>query len=207
MWAPVFDESPVLCYLCGCHHIILLDMNESVADKVGIHSRRGLGRAVILLCCLMLPLLASGQEKKWKRFDSILLGDVRFICPGRFIYYPFMDDDTGLIGFVRANSNLPVSVVPTYEDLYNNQEYLLIAVKKDGKWGAVDLADRWWGEDYHAPDPIIPCIYDEVWIVDDTHAKVILNGRSEIIDVSAGRLTVREFFSPEEEARRARRQK
>ena len=187
-------------------------MNESFADRVGINSRRqrmrrDMGKAALVLTCLLLPLLAWGQEREWKWNDSILRGGVRFISPGRFIFYPFMDDDTGLIGFVRANSNLPVRVLPVYEDLYNNQEYLLVAVKRDGKWGAVDLGDRWWGEDYHAPDPIIPCIYDEVWIVDDTHARVVRNGRSEVIDVSEGRLTVREFFSPEEEARRARRQK
>ena len=192
--------------------MIVLDMERPYVVNNGTHvggwsPGRGLEKTALLLCLIVLPLLASGQEKKWKRFESILRENVRFISPGRFIYYPFMDDDTGLIGFVRANSNLPVSVAPTYEDMYNNQEYLLVAVKKDGKWGAVDLADRWWGEDYHAPDPIIPCIYDEVWIVDDTHAKVIMNGRTGVIDVSAGRLTVREFFSPEEEARRARLKK
>lgn len=163
-------------------------------------------KTALLMCFILFPLLVFGQEQKartWKRFDSILKEKVRFISPwSKFLYIPFMDDETGLIGFVRTESSLKVRVLPTYEDLYNNKEYLLIAVKKDGKWGAIDLGDRWWSEEYHAPEPIIPCIYDEVWILDDTHARVIKDGKSKVIDVSSGLLTRSEFFSPAEEAKR-----
>jgi len=179
------------------------------SDMDGARGASGAVRVVktaSLICFILFPLLVFGQEQKartWKRFDSILKEKVRFISPwSKFLYIPFMDDETGLIGFVRTESSLKVRVLPTYEDLYNNKEYLLVAVKKDGKWGAIDLGDRWWSEEYHAPDPIIPCIYDEVWILDDTHARVIKDGKSKVIDVSSGLLTSSEFFSPAEEAKR-----
>jgi len=176
----------------------------------GASATRLLRKSALAMCCILLPLLAAGQEKKvrtWERFDSILQEGVRFITPWNdYIYLPFADEDTGLTGFVRAGGSLGVRVPPVYQDLYNNQEFLLVAVKKDGKWGAVDLGDRWWSEEYHAPDPIVPCIYDEVWLIDDTYARVIKDGRSRVIDVGSGLLTRREFFSPAEQAKRRQKE-
>jgi len=162
-------------------------------------------KSLLLFICVLFPLVTFGQDKKWTKGESIVKEHIWFISPGGFTFYPFMDEESGLIGFVRANSNLPVQVPPTYEDLYNNGEFLLVAVKKGGKWGAVDLADRWFTDDYHAPDPIIPCIYDEVRIIDNSHARVVKNGKSMVVDVSEGKYTYREYYNPTAVSERARK--
>ena len=159
----------------------------------------------LLFLCLIIPLLASGQDGKYKIGESILQDDVRVVIPSYLHLIPFRDENTGLIGLVRNGSRLLVTLLPTYEDCYN-AHCLLMAVQKNGKWGALDLGERYLpGEEYERGyPPIIPCIYDEVFVLDDYRARVTKDGKTEIIDIREGHMTMSEYFSPERDAERRR---
>lgn len=53
-------------------------------------------------------------------------------------------------------------MVPAQFDDCNMTHKSLVAVKKNGKWGVVDLEMR-----NIAEQPIVPCIYNRIEIVDD----------------------------------------
>lgn len=78
----------------------------------------------------------------------------------------FMDKETMKIGFLRNQSDLTVAVPPTYDSALNT-DYLLYPVKKDGKWGVMDLGCRFWHKGYTFRDPIIPCEYNNVEVIND----------------------------------------
>lgn len=106
-------------------------------------------------------------------------------CAHGYRLLPFYDLDTHKIGFLRNSSNLNVAIPPLYEDCFYD-DYLLMPVKKDGKWGAMDLGARFYRKGYSFRDPIVPCIYDNVEVIDDLHVKAYQNGKASIIDVSEG---------------------
>lgn len=142
-------------------------------------------KTALLIVCLILPLLLFAQNNKWKMGTRLIDSRVMFISPGVVHLYPFMDRETNMIGFARASSSLFVVIPPVYEDAFNAHQ-LLFPVKKDGKWGAMDLGERYFYEGHDSFDPIIPCIFDEVEIIDEYHAKVTRNEKSEVIDVRDG---------------------
>ena len=155
----------------------------------------------LLFWCLFIPLLASSQERGLRIGQSIVKDDINVVVPSYLHLIPYFDEESGLFGLVRNNSRLTVALLPAYEDFYN-APFLLLSVKKNGKWGALDLGERYLpGKEYESGyPPIIPCIYDEVFVLDDYRARVTKDGKTEIIDIRDGHITMTEFFSPERSA-------
>lgn len=135
--------------------------------------------AVLAVLCLVLT---SATVQKFKSGDSVLKnGVVVYGIPAERRFIPFMDTETGKIGFLRNNSDLNIAVPPTYDAIYNDV-YLLLAVEKDGKWGVIDLGGRFFipRDDLSIPVvPIIPCSYNKVKVL--SNRKVDCDGY--IIDV------------------------
>lgn len=111
------------------------------------------------------------------------VSDVYLIRDGYSIVSPVSENkliafylDNGKVGFAGRNSKMCMSVRPVFDELYN-YGWLLLPVKKDGKWGVVDLALR-----YHVPDAkerglIIPCVYKNLPIVKDDNI-VVCDGKT-----------------------------
>ena len=140
------------------------------------------------LCFILFALscVASAQSDKWQQGISVLKPGVAVLVPTHgYRFIPFADTDTGKIGFLSSASNLSVAIPPTYEDIFFGH-YMLMPVKKNGKWGCMDLGARFIREGYSLKDPIIPCIYDLVEVIDNDRVRVYQNGTSHIVDVSKG---------------------
>lgn len=106
--------------------------------------------------------------------ESVLKKDITVLPqPGGQRLIAFSDNETGLIGFLSNNSRLTVRVEPMYEDTYNNG-YLLIGVKKDGKWGIFDLGQRF-ATLKDIREPLLECKYRRVEIIDNF--TVVCDGR------------------------------
>ena len=106
--------------------------------------------------------------------ESVLKKDVTVLPqPGGQRLIAFSDNETGLIGFLSNNSRLTVRVEPMYEDTYNNG-YLLIGVKKGGKWGIYDLGLRF-ATLKDISEPLLECKYRRVEIIDNF--TVVCDGR------------------------------
>ena len=106
--------------------------------------------------------LTAAVAPTYNHGQSILNDRIRvFAIPAEMRYIPFKDEYVGRYGFVRNISNLGVIVPPTYEDIYNST-YMLVPVKKNGKWGVIDIGARY--VNYSLCEPIIPCRYSKIKI-------------------------------------------
>lgn len=143
-------------------------------------------RIIVALALLAVSSLAVAQTSKWRQGDSILKPNVGVLVPGHgYRLIPFIDKENGKIGFLGNSSSLVVAVPPTYDDGYFSI-YMLMPVLKDGKWGVMDLGARYTPEGHHYTDPIIPCVYDKVEVVDNDHVRVYRNGESYVREISTG---------------------
>lgn len=117
------------------------------------------------IICVLLALIFA-QASRYAglmRGDSALPSNVSVVSLTDGIrFIAFCDEETGKIGLLYNNSKLLVKELPTYEDSYYNG-YKLLAVKKDGKWGVIDLGGRYnFGKDLGKP--IIDCKYNSISI-------------------------------------------
>ena len=90
--------------------------------------------------------------------------------------YPFRYNEK--YGFTAKHSGLTVLIEPVFDDMYNNDS-ALVPVEKNGKWGVVDVS----GNTLPSKQPIIPCKYDIITLIDDLHVYATLAGKTEILDV------------------------
>ena len=141
---------------------------------------------IIILFFLSVSIFATAQSGNWNDGVSVLKPGVRVMtCANGYRLLPFLDLESHKIGFLRNSTNLNVAIPPLYEDGFYDV-YLLMPVKKDGKWGAMDLGARFYRKGYGFRDPIVPCIYDKVEVIDDLHLRVYKGDTSRVIDVSDG---------------------
>jgi hypothetical protein len=106
--------------------------------------------------------------------DSILKDGVKMIPHSRgYKLIGFLDESTGMIGFLTNSSAMTVRIEPMFEDAFNSG-HMLMAVKQNGKWGVMDLGLRF-KTGKNIREPIVPCKYKRVEVVDDY--TVVLDGR------------------------------
>lgn len=134
------------------------------------------------LAVLCIVLSSAVTYHRYVNGESVLKGNIAvYGIPAERRIIPFRDLTTSKIGFLRNNSDLNVIQEPYYDGIYNDV-YLLVAVKKDGKWGVVDLGGRFYipkGARERMVTPLIPCVYDEVKVL--SNRKVQCDGH--VIDV------------------------
>ena len=100
--------------------------------------------------------------------------------------------DNGKIGFVRNNSSPSVIFKPIYDDAVtatkDGAPTTLIAVKYNGKWGAIDTSfDAEIGK-----QPIIDFKYDMVRPLDNYRVEAVDRGHKWILDIRD--LSVRTYY-------------
>ena len=133
------------------------------------------------IICVLITLIVSQAYRGagLKSGDSALPNNVSVVSlTDGIMFVAFYDAEVGKIGLLYNNSKMLVKEVPTYDDSYYNG-YKLLAVKKDGMWGVIDLGGRYnFGKDLGKP--IIDCKYNSIRIENDD--VVICDGKR--IDIS-----------------------
>ena len=128
--------------------------------------------AVLAVLCIVFS--SSVVYHKYVNGESVLKGNIAvYGIPAERRFIPFRDKVTNKIGFLRNNSDLNVAQEPYYDDIYNDV-YLLVAIKKDGKWGVVDLGGRFYipkGAREGIVTPLIPCSYNKVEVLSNRKVK------------------------------------
>jgi len=128
----------------------------------------------LLVAFFCVTLSTSSYVNDYQVNKSILKDGVRIITiPSSQKLIGFVDNETGLVGFLNNSSRLTVRVEPIFEDVYD-KGYLLIGVKKNGLWGIYDLGLRF-KTLRDIREPIMECKYKKVEIVDNY--TVICDGR------------------------------
>ena len=128
----------------------------------------------LLVALIFATVSTSSYLTDYHVNESVLKKDITILPQaGGQRLIAFADNETGLIGFLSNNSRLTVRVEPMFEDTYN-KGYLLIGVKKNGKWGIYDLGLRF-ATLKDIREPLMECKYKRVDIVDDF--TVICDGR------------------------------
>ena len=98
----------------------------------------------------------------------------------------------GKIGFVRNNSSPSVVISPVFDDAIDvtkgGAQTTLIAVKWNGKWGAIDTSH----ESVRSNQPIIECKYDMVRPLDNYRVEAVDHGHRWILDIRD--LSVRTYY-------------
>ena len=127
---------------------------------------------LVTLACVAVG--TSSYVTEYHVNESVLKKDITVLPqPGGQKLIAFSDNETGLIGFLSNNSRLTVRIEPMFEDTYNNG-YLLIGVKKDGKWGIFDLGQRF-ATLKDIREPLLECKYKRIEIIDNF--TVVCDGR------------------------------
>lgn len=137
----------------------------------------------LLLCLFFIP--AAGIASYYiQKGQSILKEDIQFFyLPEGPMMIPFiqMINGTPKIGFVKNASRFIVVISPTFDEADDTKRTMIMPVKKNGKWGAVDLQLKY---SMYADQPVIPCVYDLVEQCDDDHVYVTKNGVKTKIPLS-----------------------
>ena len=116
--------------------------------------------------------------------DSVVKDGISIIFPpigNRLI--PYRDGTIRKYGFLHRHTVPVIGIPAEFDDVYNS-EYKMVPVKKNGKWGAVDVSLEYSDMDNQ---PIVPCIYTKVLPISDTAVEVTMsNGAKKIIDIRNG---------------------
>lgn len=130
--------------------------------------------SLIFVLWAVICISIAAYTPNYKRNDSVLQENVRVVpfSPG-YRLIGFVDEETGLYGFLTNGSKLTVKVEPQYEDMYTNG-HLLVGVKKNGLWGIMDLGLRF-KRAQTLEEPLMPFKYKRIEILNDY--EVVCDGR------------------------------
>lgn len=135
-------------------------------------------KIIFVVAAVMLLLVTPAATQNYEHGKSVLNEGISvYGIPSEMRYIPFKDSSSGMYGFLRNISNLGVKIPPMYEDVCITA-YMLVPVKKDGRWGVIDIGARY--IDYSSCNPIIPCSYSQITI--KTNNIAICDGKE--IDIS-----------------------
>lgn len=140
---------------------------------------------LLLVAAAMFIAVGYTTATIYRVGDSVVKDGINIIFPSNGnILVPYYDETVEKVGFLRSCSE-PFIVIPAeYDEMYNS-EYSMIPVKKNGKWGAVEVS---LSNSYKDEQPIVPCIYKKVLPISDTAVEVTMeNGTKRIIDIKNGK--------------------
>ena len=133
----------------------------------------------ILAVIVILLTTAFAPYVKHQVGENLTVNNVAVIVPPiGYRMLAFYDKETEKIGFCSNSGSFQVLIPAEYDEALNGR-YKLMAVKKNGRWGAVELSLN---NSLVKDQPVIPCEFTSITIISDTEAEVVRpnGGRSRI---------------------------